>query len=266
MFVGISTQLALLPPCDPASLILLSGVLIPRVEPQQTEGARQAPASQPLTHLVTGSAETKAPQQKHPVLTGDGHITRRFPKRSERRAHTSQAQPVAWFILSRCTCLPQRGTRCAVHPATENPQLLYHLKLKKNTHNRLIQQGSELVSWRWLQPDIWSDLSVAAPPPNTLTFTVKCSQWPLVRVSAAPQPLPWVGASGCGHSGESRASSQQQAASVRPPSTITSLADWWPPTQHRCFVFTPHPPAVTTGISISALGWIQFMRLGAKCN
>lgn len=56
------TQLVVLPPLDPASRTLLSGALIPRVEPRQTEGA---PAPQPLTHLVIGSAETKAPRHTH---------------------------------------------------------------------------------------------------------------------------------------------------------------------------------------------------------
>lgn len=62
--VCTSTQLALLPPCDPASVILLSGGLIPGVEPQQTEGASAslgAAAADPSGHRVGGhqSAATK---------------------------------------------------------------------------------------------------------------------------------------------------------------------------------------------------------------
>lgn len=47
----------------------------------------------------------------------------------------------------------ERNALCGA-PGDREPAATVSFKAKKNTHNRLIQQGSELVSWRWLQPDI----------------------------------------------------------------------------------------------------------------
>lgn len=126
----ISTQLALLPPCDPASIILLSGGVDPMSGAATNRRGLGIAAADPSGHRVGGhqssAAETSRANMRRPDRTTPA-------KMQKRRAQASQAEALSCFILSRCrpTCL-QRGTCCTVHPATENPQLLYNLELKKN--------------------------------------------------------------------------------------------------------------------------------------
>lgn len=143
-------------------------------------------AADPSGHRVGGHQSSAAETSRANMRRPD-HTT--LAKMQKRRAQASQAEALSCFILSRCgpTCL-QRGTGCTERPATENPQLLYNLELKKN-HNRLIQLGSELVGWRWLQPDTASKGSLRRrAPPHAHTRSKTVPMTPAPAPARAPLP------------------------------------------------------------------------------
>lgn len=131
----------------------------------------------------------------------------------------------------------------------------------KPKNNRLIQLGSELVSWRWLQPDTALEPSPCCPaPPHARTHGKMLPVTPSSARAGARCPtaaaVSWR-LKFCPHHYLQREQPAQDSlchVSLHHHQSSCLI----PPTRYPSFV-TPHGEE-KTGISISALGWIQFMR------